>query len=78
MARKKVFLTFPQKLMKEPLLWKIGQEYDVVTNIRGASITDDLALLALLLEGGDEEIDKVIGYLSERGVTVENLQDEDE
>lgn len=78
MARKKVFLTFPQKLMKEPLLWKIGQEFDVVTNIRGASITDELALLALLLEGPNEEIDKVIGYLSDRGVTVENLQDEEE
>ena len=78
MSRKKVFLTFPQKLMKEPLLWKIGQEFEVVTNIRGASITDELALLALLLEGEPEEIDKVIDYLSERGVTVENLQDEEE
>ena len=78
MARRKMFLTFPQKLMQEPILWKIGQEFEVVTNIRGASITDDTALLALLLQGESAEIDKVISYLEDRGVTVENLEDEEE
>lgn len=78
MARRKVFLTFPQKLMKEPILWRIGQDFDVVTNIRGASITDEVALLALLLEGEPGEIDKVVGYLEEKGVSVENLKDEEE
>ena len=43
MARRKVFLTFPQTLVKEPILWRIGQEYQVVTNIRGASITEEVA-----------------------------------
>jgi hypothetical protein len=73
-----VFLTFPQKLMQEPILWKIGQDFEVVTNIRGASITDETALLALLLQGEPPEIDRVLSYLAEKGVTVENLEDEEE
>ncbi len=78
MARRQVFLTVPQGLIKEPLLWKIGREFDVVTNIRGASVTDEAALLALLLEGEPPEMDRVITYLEERGVTVEKLEDEEE
>ncbi len=75
MARRKVFLSFPQKLVSEPILWQIGQEFEIVTNIRGASITDEVAHLALLLEGEPEELDRAIGYLTERGVSVERLED---
>lgn len=78
MARRQVFLTVPQKLISEPLLWKINHEFNVITNIRGASITDETALLALLLEGTDPEIDKVLLFLEERGVKVEKLEDEEE
>jgi len=78
MARRKVFLTFPQTLVKEPILWRIGQEYQVVTNIRGASITEEVALLALMLEGESDKIDLSITYLQEQGVKVETLEEEDE
>ncbi len=78
MSRRKVFLTFPQTLVKEPILWKIGQEYQVVTNIRGASITEEVALLALMLEGEPDNLDKAIVFLGERGVKVEILEEDDE
>jgi len=77
-SRRKVFLTFPQTLVKEPILWKIGQEYQVVTNIRGASITEEVALLALMLEGEPDNLDKAIVFLEERGVKVETLEEDDE
>jgi len=78
MARRQVFLTVPQLLIKEPLLWKINHEFDVVTNIRGASITEETALLALMLEGTDAVIDEVLTFLEEHGVKVEKLEDEEE
>ena len=78
MSRRKVFLTFPQTLVKEPILWKIGQEYQVVTNIRGASITEEVALLALMLEGEPENLEKAIVFLEERGVKVETLEEEED
>ena len=77
MARRKVFLTVPQQLVKEPLLWKIGRDFDIVTNIRGASITEETALLAIVLEGDLPEIDRVLEYLERQGVTVEKLEEED-
>jgi len=78
MARRQVFLTVPQAVIKEPLLWKINHDFDVVTNIRGASITDETALLALMLEGTDEVIDEVLKFLETHGVSVEKLEDEEE
>lgn len=77
MARKKVLLTFPQTLVKEPILWQIGQQFDVVTNIRGASISEEVALLALLLEGPEDKIESALTYLTERGVRIENLEEEE-
>ncbi len=43
MSKFKVFLTFPQKLVNEPIIYDIGQKYAVITNIRGASVTDEIA-----------------------------------
>ena len=75
-VRRKVFLTFPQKLIKEPIIYNLGKSFPVVTNIRGASVTDEIALVALLLEGEEAEVDRAIRFLEERGVKVESLEEE--
>lgn len=75
-VKKKVFLTFPQRLIKEPIIYNLGRTFPVVTNIRGASVTDEIALVALLMEGEAENVDRALAYLAERGVKVENLEDE--
>jgi ABC-type methionine transport system ATPase subunit len=77
MARRKVFLTFPQKIVNEPILYEIGRRFEVIPNIKGASVTDEVALLALVLEGEDDEIRKVLAYLENLGVKVESLAGEE-
>jgi len=75
-VKRKVFLTFPQKLIKEPIIYDLGKNFPVVTNIRGASVTDEIALVALLLEGEAAEVDRAIKFLSDRGLKVENLEED--
>ncbi len=75
-VKRKVFLTFPQKLIKEPIIYNLGRTFPVVTNIRGASVTDEIALVALLLEGEAARVEEAVRYLNEKGVKVENLEDE--
>jgi ABC-type methionine transport system ATPase subunit len=75
-VKRKVFLTFPQKLIKEPIIYDLGKNFPVVTNIRGASVTDEIALVALLLEGEAAEVDRAIKFLNERGLKVENLEED--
>ncbi len=72
--RRKIFCTFPQQLIKEPLLYNLGKNFKVIPNIRGASVTEDLALMALELEGDEEEVTRAVDFLVEKGVKVENVQ----
>ena len=71
----KVFLTFPQKLIKEPILYDLVKRFPVKTNIRGASVTDVIALVALQIDGKENDIDAAIQHLTEMGVQVERLAD---
>lgn len=73
--KRKIFCTVPQDLIKEPILYTLGQRFQVVPNIRGASVTDEIALLALELEGTEENVEAAIQYLRERQVKVEDLAD---
>src|SRR3989304_811705 len=72
--KKKAYLTFPQKLLTEPIIYQIGHKFQVVTNIRGASISDEIGIVALELEGESTEIEKAIEYMRDKGVTVEPIE----
>jgi hypothetical protein len=79
MTARKYFCTFPQDLIGEPIVsHTLGLKFGVIPNIRAASITDTLALVAVEIEGDDGAIEKSVAYLRERGVKVEEMQDGDE
>ena len=69
----KVFLTFPQRLVQEPVLHDLIRRFPVRTNIRGASVTDQIALMALHVEGDDGDVAAALEWLKSLGVNVEDL-----
>ena len=73
LASRKVYCTFPKELIKEPLLYNLGKNFNVIPNIRGASITDEVGLVFLEIEGDESEIEKSINYLRERSVRVDDV-----
>lgn len=72
--KKRVYLTYPKEQVKEPLLYRVAQLYKVVTNIRQASVSDRIGLVALEIEGEPEEIEKAVKFLTEKGVKVEPIE----
>ncbi len=72
--KKRVYLTYPKELIKEPLIYQVGHLYKVVTNIRQASISDQIGLVALELEGDEKEIEKAIKFFIDKGVKVEPIE----
>ncbi|MCC7509208.1 MAG: NIL domain-containing protein [Planctomycetes bacterium] len=68
---RKLSLSFPQKLIREPLLHNLSTRFGVIFNISRANVTDEHGYLELSLEGGIEQLDQAIEYLKSRGVTVE-------
>ena len=79
MSMRKFFCTFPQHLISEPIVsHTLGAKFGVIPNIRAASITDTLALVAVEIEGEEQAIEDSVVYLRERGVKVEEMSDEGE
>ena len=70
----RVRLTFPQELIKEPVLFRMSKKYDVMPNIRRARVTDTFGEIVLELEGLEENLEKGINSLREQGVVVELIE----
>jgi len=70
----RLWLTYPARLIKEPLIWNLSQKYRVVTNIRQASVTDEIGILCLELDGQRADIKASIKWLEKKGVTVEPVE----
>jgi ABC-type methionine transport system ATPase subunit len=73
-SRVKLYLTYPKALVREPILYKLARTFDVVFNVRGASVTEDLGIIALELDGPGDVIERTIIWLREQGVTVEPIE----
>jgi ABC-type methionine transport system ATPase subunit len=69
-TKKNIHFEFSQELVKQPLLYQLNRQFDVVINIRGASVTDEGGFIALELEGDEAEVARVITYLRDKGVQV--------
>ena len=74
MATKRVKLTFPQELIKEPVIFTMARKFDVMPNIRRAKVTESVGEVVLALEGAEKSLDAGIAYLKERGVKVDAIE----
>jgi L-aspartate semialdehyde sulfurtransferase ferredoxin len=76
MATRRVKLTFPQDLIKEPVIFTMAKKFDVMPNIRRAKVTESMGEVVLELEGADKKLEDGIAYLKERGVKVDPVEGE--
>jgi ABC-type methionine transport system ATPase subunit len=74
MASQRFYLTYSQEQVKEPIIYWVGHKFRVVTNIRGASVSDHIGIVALELDGDDAEIDKAVRWIAAQGVKVEPIE----
>lgn len=72
--KQRLWLMFPTKLITKPVLWELGQKFKVVTNVRQASVNDEIGLVSLSLDGERDEIKRAIAWLEELGVKVEPVE----
>lgn len=73
MAKKAFHLFFPQQLIKEPIMFVIARDHNLLLNIRRAKITAEAGEATIELEGDPENIEKAETAFRKRGVRVENV-----
>ena len=71
MTKKQVMFTFPEDLIKEPIIYNLSHQFSVVTNIRRADVSEARGWVVLELDGEEEEIEQGIAWVISRGVRVD-------
>jgi ABC-type methionine transport system ATPase subunit len=73
-AKGRFHLTFPEELIKEPVIHTLGKRFEIVTNIRRANIEDRFGWVILEMEGSEESLEKAVAWLVEKGVQVDRIE----
>ncbi len=71
MVKRRVMFTFPPDLVREPIIFNLGLQFKVVTNIRRADISEDRGWVVLELEGEEKDIEEGITWVTSKGVRID-------
>ena len=67
-------LTFPRERIPDPVVCEVAKKFEVTFSIRRANVEADSGWMDLQLDGSEEEINRAIGFLEERGVRVDPVE----
>lgn len=68
------WLTYPPQRIKAPVIWQLGHQFQLITSIRQASVTDVVGIVCLEVEGDAAEISAGVKWLKKQGVSVEPVE----
>jgi ABC-type methionine transport system ATPase subunit len=74
MAIRQVTFSFPEELLGEPVIYTIGQQFRVTTNILLADVSEIKGWVKLELEGEEADIDEAIAWAISKGVWVDTIE----
>jgi L-aspartate semialdehyde sulfurtransferase ferredoxin len=70
----RLWLMYPPKLITTPVIWELAHKFSVITNVRQASVTDEIGIVCLELEGARPDIKAAISWLEKSGIKVEPVE----
>ena len=71
MVKRHVMFTYPPELIKEPIIHSLSQQFNIVTNIHLADISEDRSWVVLELEGDEDAIEQALAWAISRGMRVD-------
>jgi len=72
--KRRLWLMYPSRLITRPVLYELGHKFEVVTNLRQASVNDEVGLVSIEVEGERQVIHDAIAWLEELGLKVEPIE----
>ncbi|MEK7685825.1 MAG: NIL domain-containing protein [Verrucomicrobiota bacterium] len=70
----RLWLMYPPRLITTPVIWQLSKKFEVVTNVRQASVTDEIGIVCLELEGKRDVIKAAIKWLERLDISVEPVE----
>ena len=74
MTKARLHLTFPERLVSQPIVHRLGTEFGLVTNIRRANIEERGGWIIVEVDGTDERIASAVAWLAEQGLQVDRIE----
>ena len=71
---RRLWLMYPPRLIQRPIIWELGHKFPLVTNVRQCSVTDEIGIVCLELEGERAQIKAAISWLEKQGIRVEPVE----
>ncbi len=75
MIQVRVRLTFPESLVRTPVLARLVKDFDVEPNIRRADVEEHRGWILCELDGAPASVDAALAWLREEGIEVDLLGD---
>lgn len=76
MAKRRVMLTYRPEISSEPIIYTLGQQFNLATNIHRADATENRGWIELELEGEETDIEAGIAWAISKGVRVDPVGEE--
>jgi hypothetical protein len=73
-VQKRLWLMYPPKLITNPVVWELGRKFPVKTNVRQASVTDEIGIVCLEISGPRRSVKAAIDWLEKLGIKVEPVE----
>lgn len=73
-VRRKFYLVYPPELANRPILWEFIRKFDIVVNIKSASMKGEVGLVAVEMEGEEEHIKEGERWFEQRGIKVDRIE----
>ena len=73
-TQRRLWLMYPPRLIQRPLIWELAHKFKVVTNIRQASVTDEIGIVCLEVDGRRAAVKAAIAWLERQGVNVDPVE----
>jgi len=73
-SHRRLWLMYPPKFITTPVIWELTRKFPVVTNVRQASVTDEIGIVCLELSGPRAAVKGAIQWLEKLGIKVEPVE----
>jgi ABC-type methionine transport system ATPase subunit len=73
-VQQRLWLMYPAKMITQPVVWELGRKFPVVTNVRQASVTDDIGIVCLEISGPHKSVKAAVQWLEKIGIKVEPVE----
>jgi molybdopterin synthase sulfur carrier subunit len=71
---RRVYFTFNREQCTQPIIYHIVKKFDVIPNIRGASVTEEMGIMSVEISGKRDDVEKALEWVKKQGLKVDPIE----